>query len=82
MDMEARHIAREVKAMTRLEVMIKAQEGRITWLQAADICRMSARNMRRLRERFERYGVEGLRDGRAGKGRVRLAHFCWAAEPM
>lgn len=51
---DAGRVTREVKAMTRLEVMTKAQEGRITWLQAADICGMSARHMRRLRDTFER----------------------------
>jgi hypothetical protein len=70
---DAGRVTREVKAMTRLEVMTKAQEGRITWLQAADICRMSARHMRRLRDGFERYGVQGLRDGRGKNGRARVA---------
>lgn len=70
---DAARVTREVKAMTRLEVMTKAQEGRITWLQAADICGMSARHMRRLRDSFERYGVQGLRDGRGKNGRARVS---------
>jgi hypothetical protein len=59
-------VAREAKAMTRMEVIQKAMEGRITWIQAAEICRMTARNMRRLRSRYDG-SVASLRDGRAGK---------------
>ena len=57
--------------MTRVEVMKKAIEGRITWQQAADICRLTPRHMRRLRERFERLGHHGLKDGRQGKSQPR-----------
>jgi Helix-turn-helix domain len=60
-------VAREAKAMTRQEVIQKAMAGRISWIQAADICRVTERHMRRLRDRYERFSVGGLRDGRAGK---------------
>jgi len=53
--------------MTRREVIQKAIEGRISWLQAADICGVTVRHMRRLRERFERLGLNGVRDGRTGR---------------
>lgn len=53
--------------MTRRDVVQKAMEGRITWQQAASICRVTARHMSRLRERYERFGIAGLRDGRTGK---------------
>ncbi len=52
--------------MTRQEVLMKAVEGRITWIQAADILRLTARHVRRLRERFEHRGSRGLLDGRVG----------------
>jgi hypothetical protein len=52
--------------MTRQEVIMKAIEGRISWIQAADILRLAARHVRRLRERFEHLGSRGLLDGRAG----------------
>lgn len=52
--------------MTRQEVIMKAVEGRITWIQAADILRVTGRHLRRLRERFERVGARGLVDGRVG----------------
>ena len=53
--------------MTRRDVILKAIEGRITWTQAASICRLTPRHMARLRERYERLGMLGLRDGRTGK---------------
>jgi hypothetical protein len=52
--------------MTRQEVIMRAVEGRITWIQAADILRLTARHVRRLREAFEHRGSRGLLDGRAG----------------
>ena len=52
--------------MTKQEVMIKAYEGRINWLQAADILGYTPRHMRRIRQRYEEYEMDGLRDGRAG----------------
>ena len=62
-------IAQEAKAVTRKEVMLKAIEGRITWLQAAAILGISARHMRRLKERYEAFGFGGLRDRRCGTPR-------------
>ena len=62
-----RMVAQKAKAMTRIEVLKKAQEGRITWQQAAQICRMTARHLRRLRQRLGLLGPDGLRDGRAGR---------------
>ena len=55
--------------MTKREVMLKAIEGRITWIQAAEILGISARHMRRIKTRYEEFGFDGLRDGRAGKPR-------------
>jgi hypothetical protein len=60
-------VANEAKAMTRAEVLKKAQDGVITWQQAADICGITSRHLRRLKERHEVHGVAGLRDGRAGR---------------
>jgi len=53
--------------MTREEVLRKAVEGRITWLQAAEICRITPRHLLRLREQYQALGREGLRDRRAGR---------------
>lgn len=71
MDSIASLVARESAAMTRQDVMKKAVEGSITWIQAADILRLTARHVRRLRERYERRGIPGLRDGRADWERPR-----------
>src|SRR5262249_6155120 len=42
-------------------------EGRITWEQAANICGLTGRHLRRLRQRYEVEGKEGIRDRRAGR---------------
>jgi transposase len=62
-------VAREAKAMTRREVIIKALAKKITWQQAADICGMTTRNMRRLHAKYLEYGMGGLVDGRGGRPR-------------
>jgi hypothetical protein len=64
-----RRLAQEAKAMTKKEVIVKAIEKRITWLQAADILGITARHMRRVRAIFEKHGWGGLRDGRVGNTR-------------
>lgn len=64
-----REVARKVKAMTRNEVIMQAIAGTLTWLQAADICRITARQMRRMKRRYEAHGYDGLVDGRGGKPR-------------
>jgi len=62
-------VAREAKFMTRIQVLMMAIRGEITWLQAADIEGMTPRHMRRLRRLVERIGLPGLIDGRGGKPR-------------
>lgn len=62
-------VARKAKAMTRREVVLKAIEGRITWLQAADICCITARHMRRLKRQYEKHGFDGIVDHRGGRPR-------------
>jgi transposase len=52
-------------------VLKKARAGAITWHQAAQICGVTPRQMRRLRARYEERGVEGLRDGRHGRRQPR-----------
>lgn len=55
--------------MTRKEVLVKAIEGRISWVAAADILGVTPRHMRRLRQLYETTGYDGLVDHRAGKSR-------------
>src|SRR5438093_6583384 len=58
-----RRVAREAKEMTKRQVMMKAINGEITWLQAADILGVTARHMRRMRRAVEIQGFGELRDG-------------------
>lgn len=48
------------------EVLLRAMAKKITWLQAAEIIGVSARTMRRWRERLEQDGYDGLADRRKG----------------
>ena len=64
-----RRIWQEVKAMTRKEVIVRAIAKQITWIQAAWICGITDRHMRRLKQRYERWGYDGLVDQRGGKPR-------------
>jgi len=50
--------------MTVQEVVLKALSGEIHWFRAADILGMSARTLRRWRERYEPHGYVGLVDKR------------------
>jgi transposase len=66
-----RRVAREARAMTRNEVIVKAIAGELKWYQAAMICGVSDRQMRRLKRRWEEHGYDGLVDGRSGRPRRR-----------
>jgi transposase len=55
------------KAMKIQEVILRAMDKQITWLQAAQIIRVSDRQLRRWREGWEKYGYDGLFDRRLGK---------------
>jgi len=65
----ARRVARKAKEMTRQEVVLKAIAGKITWIQASQICGITARHMRRLKERYEQEGGAAFCDHRGGKRR-------------
>lgn len=67
METTERQVTRKAKEMTRREIIQKAIEGRIRWIEAAAICGVTPRHILRLRERFKNLGIEGLRDGRTGK---------------
>lgn len=69
MEKMRRQMAREAKTVTRKEVVIKAVNKKITWLQAADILAISPRQMRRIKLRYENQGFDGLSDWRGGKVR-------------
>jgi transposase len=55
------------KAMKIQEVILRAIDKQITWLQAAQIIRVSPRQLRRWRTGWEKLGYDGLFDRRLGK---------------
>jgi transposase len=63
----ARCAARKERAMTRQSIIIRAIEGHVTWMQAADILGISPRQMRRIRAEWEEGGWEALMDRRDGR---------------
>src|SRR5215831_13874145 len=52
------------RAMKVQEVILRAIDGKLTWVQAADILGYSPRTMRRIRWRLQHFGYEGLFDRR------------------
>src|SRR5579884_791293 len=66
-----RQVAREIRAMTRKEVIVKAIDGQLTWLQAADILGLTPRHLRRLKRTWEQRGYDGLQDQRGRTPRRR-----------
>lgn len=59
--------SREVKRVTRYEMIRKAIGKELKWIEVADILGVSPRQIRRLRERYEEFGIEGMRDKRTGR---------------
>jgi hypothetical protein len=50
------------RAMKFQEVMLQALTGELHWYRAADILGMAPRTLRRCRQRYERFGYDGLLD--------------------
>ena len=59
------------RAMRVQEVILRAIGKKITWWQAAEILGLSGRQLRRLRQRYEEHGYDGLMDRRRGKPSAR-----------
>lgn len=55
------------RALKVQEVILRALAGTVTWIQAAEIIGVSARQMRRWYERYREFGYDGLYDRRRGK---------------
>ncbi|HUQ94623.1 MAG TPA: ISNCY family transposase [Bryobacteraceae bacterium] len=49
------------------DILLKAMAKKITWLEAAEVAGVTDRTMRRIRERYEEFGYDGLFDQRKGK---------------
>ncbi|MEP6962055.1 MAG: hypothetical protein ABI995_08250, partial [Acidobacteriota bacterium] len=59
---------REVERIMKLQdVILKAMAKKLSWIDAAEIAGMSARNMQRKRQAYIDYGYTGLADHRKGK---------------
>ena len=52
------------RTMKVREVLLRAVNRELSWIQAADILGVTPRTMRRWKLKFERRGIEGLVDGR------------------
>ena len=55
------------RAMKIQEVILRAMAKKINWIQAAEILRITPRQMRRWLRRYEVYGYDGLYDHRLGR---------------
>jgi len=55
------------RAMKVQEVLLRAMAKKITWWQAAEILGFSDRHLRRIRERYQEFGYDGLFNRRWGK---------------
>jgi transposase len=55
------------RAMQIKEVLLRAMNKEYSWLQAADIWGITPRGLRRLRQRMEDFGYQGLVDMRRGR---------------
>jgi hypothetical protein len=53
--------------MKREEIILRAYARKISWIEAAEILGMSCRHLRRIREKYEEVGFNGLHDARIGK---------------
>lgn len=69
MEKLARQVAREVKIVTRREVITKAIVGQLSWVAAADILAITPRQMRRIKRAIERSGWSAVMDQRGGRPR-------------
>ncbi|MBA2379406.1 MAG: helix-turn-helix domain-containing protein, partial [Blastocatellia bacterium] len=59
------------RAMKREEIILRAYAKKISWIEAAEILGMSCRHLRRVRDKYEEWGFDGLHDGRVGKASPR-----------
>jgi hypothetical protein len=64
-----RRMWREVRAMTRREVITKAIAGELTWIQAATVLGVTPRHLGRMRRGYQRFGRSVVMDQRGGRPR-------------
>jgi transposase len=64
-----RRVGREVRAMTRREVIVKVLARQLTWLQAAQVLGITPRHLRRIRRGYQHSGISAVMDQRGGRPR-------------
>jgi transposase len=63
--------AAELERMMKLQnVILKAMAKKMTWMAAAEIAGVGDRTMRRIKQRYQEHGYNGLFDQRRGKRSV------------
>ncbi|MBV8864642.1 MAG: helix-turn-helix domain-containing protein [Acidobacteriaceae bacterium] len=56
-------LQRGLERMMKLQdVILKAMGKKITWLEAAEVAGVTDRTIRRMRERYQEFGYDGLLD--------------------
>jgi transposase len=58
------------RMMKLQDVILKAMAKKITWMEAAEIAGVTDRTMRRIKQRYQEFGYNGLFDQRRGKRSV------------
>jgi hypothetical protein len=74
-----RGVLAQERAMTRKEVLKKGLSGELTWIQVAEILRLTPRQVRRIRKRYEQGGEQALLDLRLGRKSARALSDEWQA---
>src|SRR4051794_4943790 len=60
------------RAMQIKDVMLRAMNKEFSWVRAAEILGITPRGLRRLKQRMEQFGYQGLVDKRRGRPSPRL----------
>ena len=64
------------------DVILKAIAKKISWIQAAEIAGVTDRTMRRIKQRYEEFGYNGLFDQRRGKRSVHRVPLATAEKAL
>ena len=70
------------RMMKLQDVILKAIAKKISWIQAAEIAGVTDRTMRRIKQRYEEFGYNGLFDQRRGKRSVHRVPLATAEKAL
>jgi transposase len=68
------------RTMKLQDVLLKAMAKKISWMEAAEIAGVTDRTMRRIRDRYGKFGYTGLFDQRRGKRSIHRIPMATAEE--